>query len=327
MNDFPLMAILQTVTYILISPALLGILRGMKARLQGRQGPRAYQVYLDIWKLLRKTPLLPQSSSWLFVAAPFLTFLIYCFLGMITPIFYLPANEKIMSSANGPPLADLLVIAYLLGMTHFVMGLAGMDSGSPFGGMGSSREMFLNLVAEPALILSIYALAIHAHTTSLPMIMNASAALSGQDYYGDPSIWLIFLALGLVLLAETGRVPFDNPGSHLELTMASKAISLEYSGSLLALLDWGEAMRLTFFFSLIANLFLPTLLSHSLDAPQVLLALGTYLLRLVLVALGVAVWEMSRVKLRLRMLINPGLIALSFSILAIFIAVARIYFI
>jgi formate hydrogenlyase subunit 4 len=321
-------SVLQMLLFILISPGVLGTLHWMKARLQGRRGALIYQPYLDIWKLLHKRPVIPEVSSWVFFAAPLIVFACYCFLGLIIPVVYLPGSSEIFGQPAGPPLADLLVIVYLLGFTHFVLGLAGMDSGSPFGGMGSGREMFLNVISEPALILSTYAMAISAHTTSLPGIMRFCVDHGFLDFIKNPSYWLIFLALCMVMLAEAGRIPFDNPSTQLELTMVSKAIALEYSGPFLALLEWAEAMRLTFFMTIILNLLIPFSIATQGQSPLlILLLIGLYLLRLGILSLGLTIWELTRVKLRLRALINPGGIALAFSILAIFVAVAVNYFV
>lgn len=327
MNDIYLRSIVEMLLFVWISPGVLGMLRWMESRLQNRNGPRIYQPYLDLWKLFHKRPVLPIVSSWVFTAAPLIVFTCYCFIGLIIPVIYLPATDEIFKQLDGPPLADLLVLIYVLGFTHFALGLAGMDSGSPFGGMGSSREMFLNLISEPALILSTYALSISARTTSLPGIMRYCVELDLTDFIGNPSLWLVFLSLCMVMLAETGRIPFDNQSTHLELTMIGKAISLEYSGPFLALLEWAEAMRLTFFMTLILNLLLPfSLASQGQSAITVLLLTCAYILRLGTLTLCLAIWEMTRVKLRLLALINPGGIALAFSLLAIFVAVARNYF-
>jgi formate hydrogenlyase subunit 4 len=318
----------QMLLFISISPGVLGLLRLVKARLQGRRGPRLYQPYLDLWKLFHKRPVIPEVSSWVFVAAPLIVFACYCFIGVITPLLYLPGWNEVFDGLSGPPLADLLVIVYLLGFTHFVLALAGMDSGSPFGGMGGGREMFLNVISEPALILSVYALAISAHTTSLPGIMRFCADLGLKEFINNPSFWLVFLSLCMVMLAEAGRIPFDNPATHLELTMIGKAISLEYSGPFLALLEWAEAMRLTFFLTLILNLLVPfSMLSQGQHPALGILLVGLFILRLVVLVVLLAVWELTRVKLRLRALINPGGLALAFSTLAIFVAVAINYFI
>lgn len=326
MGSIFLRSIAQMLFFIVVSPVILGTLRWIKARLQGRSGPRIYQPYLDLWKLFHKRPVIPYVSSWVFIAAPLIVFACYCFLGLITPIVYLPETNDLINNPFGPPLADLLVIVYILGFTHFALGLAGMDSGSSFGSMGSGREMFINMISEPALILATYALAINTHTTSLPIIMRYCAQINLVEFVNNPSLWLIFLALFTVMLAEAGRIPFDNPSTHLELTMIGKAISLEYSGPFLALLEWAEAMRLTFFLTLIVNLLTPFFLASGSVSPiDLLRAIGLYFLRIVLIMLALVLWELTRAKLRLRALVNPGGMALAFSILAIFVAVAMNY--
>ncbi len=321
-------SVIEMLLFVAISPGVLGTLRWVKARLQGRCGPRIYQPYLDIYKLFRKQPVIPEVSSWIFIAAPVIIFACYAFIGWIIPVVYLPGQVEISSPAGTAPLADLLVIIYLLGFAHFVLGLAGMDAGSPLSGMGSSREMFINVISEPALILSVYALAISTRTTSLSGIMRFCATLEWDKFIGNPAFWLVFVALCLVMLAESGRMPFDNPSTHLELTMLGRAAQLEYGGPFLALLEWAEAMRLTFFLTLIVNLIVPFWMA----APQQSLVIniirvGFYPLRLLVLILILSAWEMTRVKMPLRTLINPGAVALALSVLAIFVTVAINYFI
>jgi len=171
-----------------------------------------------------------------------------------------------------------------------------------------------------------YAMAMSAHTTSLPGIIQYRLHLSPGDFLTNPSFLLVVCSLYIVMLAETGRIPFDNPDTHLELTMMGKAIALEYSGFLLAFLEWAEAMRLMFFMTLILNLLLPVMIFGGEDFWRVLVAVVLYFLRLIGLVVFVAVWELTRVKLRLRAIVNPAVIAFIFSILAVVVAVSSNYF-
>ena len=317
--------LLQFTLYLLIAPAVIGTLRWFKARLQGRSGPSPLQPYFDIWKLARRRPVLPETASWVFRAAPVVVFCCMALIGMLTPIVYLPSSELI-TGVVGPPLADFLAIIYLLAFTHFVTGLAGMDSGSPFGGMGSGREMFLHVLSEPVLVLSVFALALNFHTTSLSLTMSRQFAAGLGGLLNNPSLWLVFFALVLTLLAESGRIPYDNPATHLELTMIGKAIHLEYSGIYLALLEWADAMRLTFFIVLLLNLFFPFSMAAAGNPGWLngLLVLG-FIPKLAVVILILAVWEITRAKMRLRAVVVPSSIALTFSILAVVIALVVNY--
>src|SRR5947209_5968345 len=148
--------IVQGLCYIGIAPLVVGTLRRVKDRLQGRAGPRPYQPYLDLWKLFHRQPVIPDTASWVFSTAPYIVFGCYALLGLITPIIFLPPASAIDRSFLGWPLADLLVLVYLLGLARFVMGLAGMDAGAPLGGLGSGREMFIHVLIEPTLIFIVY---------------------------------------------------------------------------------------------------------------------------------------------------------------------------
>jgi formate hydrogenlyase subunit 4 len=325
-------AFLQVALYVGIAPGVIGVLRWLQARLQGRRGPRPDQIYRDLWKLFHKKPVVPDTASWIFSAAPLVVFSCYVLLGLLIPIVYL-APETISSEITigvlfGRPWADLLVLIYLLGLARFALGLAGMDAGAPFGDLGSSREMFLHFLAEPTMIFVVFALALKAHTTSLPAILQHFMKLIDEsglsEIYYDPALWLIGLALSLVTLAEAGRLPFDNPGAHLELTMIGKAIHLEYAGLHLALLEWAEAMRLTFFLTLMLNLFFPYLLgSPEQSLLRNALLILAYPFKLCLLLIILAVWEMTRAKIRLRAVAGPATLALVFSMLAVVIVVLR----
>jgi formate hydrogenlyase subunit 4 len=203
---------------------------------------------------------------------------------------------------------DLLVVVYLLLLGTFFLSLAGLDPGSPFGGMGASREMTVAALAEPTVALAIFALALSAGSTNLGQIVartmsNPGAALS-------PGHLLAFLALFIVTLAETGRLPVDNPATHLELTMIHEAMVLEYSGRYLALIEWAAALKLLIFFSLLGNLFVPAGLSMALTPATLAISIVTLLAKLVVLAGAVAILESRIAKLRLFRV--PELLSVSF---------------
>ena len=315
---------LQGLLYLAIAPLAAGGLCWAKARLQGRQGPRPYQPYLDLWKLLRRRPVVPETSSWVFSAAPFIAFGCYALLGFLMPVVWLPGAHPPQGSPLSWPLGDLLAMVYLLGLARFVMGLAGMDSGAPFGGLGSGREMFMHFLAEPTLVLIIFALALFAHATSLPGVLSVLQAAGLPGLFVSPPIWLIALSLALVTLLEAGRIPFDNPATHLELTMIGKAIHLEYAGYHLALIEWAEALRLTFFLTLVLNLFFPYLMGSS--TATLIVNVGwalAYPLKLSVLLFLLAGWEMIWAKLRLRAVVGPAGLALVLASLAVVVVVLR----
>ena len=314
-----LLHILQGLVHLLLAPLAVAMLRWTRARLQRRQGPALLQPYRDLLKLLRKGPALPESASWVFGAAPVIVFGCYAALGFLAPVFYLPDSET-------SPVGDLLVLVYILGLARLAVGLAGMDAGAPFGGLGSSRELFMHALADPTLIFIGYTLALKWHTSNLSLIIWENRQAGPLGVYANPPLLLLSLALALVMLAEAGRLPFDNPATHLELTMFGKAIHLEYAGPQLALLEWAEALRLTFFLTLLSNLYAPWLLAAAGGAPlQNLVLVLLYPARLLLLALLLAFWETLQVKARLRTILTPALMALAISLIAAMLVMAERY--
>ncbi len=312
--------IVQGLVFMLVAPLVAGTLRWAKARLQRRQGPSPVQVYRDLLKLLSKRPVEPENSSWIFRGAPAVVLACYAMLGFVMPVFYLP-------EARSSPAGDLLLLVYVLGLARLAMGLAGMDSGAPFGGLGSSREMFVHVLAEPTLLFAVFTLALTRNTTDLTTIIWANHDAMPLDIYAAPELLLLMLAMGVLVALESGRLPIDNPGTHLELTMLGKAVHLEYSGPRLALLEWAEALRLTFMLTLLLNLFGPRLLAspgESLLMNVILILL--YPVKLLVLLLALALWEAVQVKAQLRSIVTPALTALAFTILAAVLVVAEHYF-
>lgn len=310
---------LQGLVFLLLAPLVVGTLRWARARLQRRQGPPPQQLYRDLRKLLSKRPVEPEGASWIFVAAPVVVFACYAALGFLVPLFYLPR-------VGVSPVGDLLLLVYLLGLARLAMGLAGMDAGAPFGGLGSSRELFAHVLAEPTLLFVVFVLALERGTTDLAGIMWQHYGARFLEIYANPPLLLLLLSLAMLAALEAGRLPFDNPATHLELTMFGKAIHLEYAGPQLALLEWAEALRLTFLLTLLLNLFGPWLLAapgHSFLQNLALILL--YPLKLFLLVLALAVWEAIQVKAQLRSIVTPALTALAIAVIAAVLSVARRY--
>ena len=238
----------QTIVLLAVSPFIVGLIRKVKARLQVRQGASVFQPYADLVKLFRKQPVVSTTTSWIFTATPYILFASTLAAGLLVPVF-----------ASKTPLAfagNIIALVYLLALGTFFLILAGLDAGSAFGGMGSSREAIVASLTEPAMILSIFAIALTAGSTNLNTIVHKTALLEG--IVTDPSPHLMALAaLFIVAIAETGRVPVDNPATHLELTMIHEAMILEYSGRYLALVEWAAGLKLVVFLTLIANVFAP----------------------------------------------------------------------
>src|SRR5216117_3723018 len=242
-----IVALAQTALALLLAPGVVGLIRWLKARLQNRRGAPCWQPYLELRKLFAKEVVVSENASWLFRAAPFVVFTSAVAVSFLVPILAVPLPFDTVG--------DLIVVVYLLLLGTFFLALAGLDPGSAFGGMGASREMTVAALAEPTIALAIFALARGAGSTNLGEI--AARTMADPLSAVSPGHLLAFAALFIVMLAETGRLPVDNPATHLELTMIHEAMILEYSGRYLALIEWASAMKLFLFMALLGNLFVP----------------------------------------------------------------------
>jgi len=236
----------QLLLVLLIAPLFTGYVRKVKARLLQRRGPPLWQPYLDLVRLLRKEVVLAENASWLFRAVPYLIFAATWVAAALVPTF-------VSGLASGHA-ADLIAIAALIASTRFFLALAGLDVGTSFGGIGSSREMMIASLAEPAMIMIVFTLALVAGSTQLSTIAEV---LVRPDVGLRVSLGLALVALIFVAIAENSRVPVDNPATHLELTMVHEAMVLEYSGRHLALIELAGALKLLLYVSLIACVFAP----------------------------------------------------------------------
>ncbi|QGM46532.1 respiratory chain complex I subunit 1 family protein [Methylocystis heyeri] len=228
-----------------LSPLLVGLTRKAKARLLRRRGPSLFQPYRDLLRLLRKETVLAENASWLFRSAPYLIFAATWVAAALIPTF----ATGLMFSWSG----DLIAIAALLGSARFFLALAGMDVGTSFGGIGSSRETMFASFAEPATIMIVFTVSLIAGSTQLSEI----AASTLSHYELRVSFGLALIALAIVAIAENGRIPVDNPATHLELTMVHEAMVLEYSGRHLAMIELASALKLLLYLSMIACIFAP----------------------------------------------------------------------
>jgi formate hydrogenlyase subunit 4 len=285
---------------LLLAPGLVGLIRWMKARLQNRRGAPAWQPYLELRKLFGKEVVVSENASWLFRAAPFVVFASTVAAAALVPVLAAPSAFDAWG--------DLIVLVYLLLLGTFFLALAGLDPGSAFGGMGASREMTVAALAEPTVALAVFALALGAGSTNLGRIVAATLADPASAV--SAGHLLAFVALFIVTLAETGRLPVDNPATHLELTMIHEAMVLEYSGRYLALVEWAAATKLLVFFALLGNLFVPWGIAGAVTTGALLVGLGSFLLKLLVLATVVAVFETRIAKLRLFRV--PELLSVSF---------------
>jgi formate hydrogenlyase subunit 4 len=236
----------QMALVLLLAPLLLGFVRKVKARLLRRQGPPLLQPYRDLLRLLQKEVVLANSASWLFRVVPYLVFAAIWVAAALVPTF---ATGLLFSWS-----ADLIAITALLGSARFFLALAGLDVGTSFGGIGSSREVMIASLAEPAMIMIIFTLALLAGTTELSQI---AAFMLERNVGLRVSLGLALVALIMVAIAENARIPVDNPATHLELTMVHEAMVLEYSGRHLAMIELAAALKLLLYVSLLGCVFLP----------------------------------------------------------------------
>ncbi len=286
----PLTALLQTLLLLLLAPLVGGVIKNWKAKLQNRRGPRPWQIYFDIAKFLRKDMVISEHASWVFCFAPYVVFLTALLTGLMVPMIHTSAPLRLFG--------DVLALVGLLALGRFFLALGGLDPASAFGGMGSSREMTISAIAEPALMLAVFTVAITAGSTDLSqMVLNTQSA-TGKLL--NPAHVLAFAALFIVLLAETGRIPVDNPATHLELTMIHEAMLLEYSGRYLAFMEWGASIKQLVLMTLLANVFFPVgLAGPGAGAAALGISLVAYLAKLLALAAAVVVVETTNAKMRL----------------------------
>ena len=298
-------ALAQLLLLLAVAPLVSGLIRTLKARLQVRRGPGILQPYRDLYKLFRKGMVLPDTASWIFSATPYVVFAATAIAGLMIP----------MISAKAPLglFGGVLAVVYLLGLGRFFLALAGLDTGSSFGGLGSSREMTIAPLAEPAMMLAVFTVAIGANSTSLSEI--ARVATSTTWHFLAPAQMLAFAALFIVLIAETGRIPVDNPATHLELTMIHEAMILEYSGPYLGLIEWGASIKQLLLMTLLINSFLPFGIHEKWSLGGLLISLLYLLLKLLVLAVSIVLVETTNAKMRFFRV--PDLLAMAFTLAAL----------
>jgi len=246
--------LIQLLMILFLSPAFAGWVKIVKCRTQGRTAPGLLQPYRDIARLFAKDVVLAENASWVFRSTPYIVFGVTLMAGGVIPLISvdLPLADT----------ADIIVLVMLFAIVRFCTALAGMDVGTAFGGMGSSREMMISSLAEPAMLMAVFTVSLAGSSTSLTQMVTV---MSGHAFVIRPSLAFSLVAFVLIALAETGRIPVDNPATHLELTMIHEAMILEYSGRYLALIEWAGMMKLVIYFSLGTAVFFPWGISGSGD--------------------------------------------------------------
>jgi formate hydrogenlyase subunit 4 len=277
----------QMMLVLALAPLLIGYTRKVKARLLRRQGPPVLQPYRDLLRLTRKEVVLAENASWLFRSAPYMMLAATWVAAALVPTF--------ATGLHFSWTADLIAIIALLGSARVFLALVGMDVGTSFGGIGSSREMMFSSLAEPAMIMIVFVVALVAGSTQLShvanfMLENASLRVS---------LGLAVVALIIVAVAENARIPVDNPATHLELTMVHEAMVLEYSGRHLAMIELAAALKLLLYISLISCIFCPWGLASNGDGVVAnVVGVVAYLAKLAVGGFLLVVFETSIAKMR-----------------------------
>ena len=289
------LGIVQAMGIVLLAPLVAGMIKTVKAKLQNRRGPRIVQPYFDLLKLLAKDSVISPTVSWIFLVTPYIYFASAVAAAAIVPVF--------LFWGKGP--GDVFVLIYLLALGRFFLVLASLDGGSAFGGMGGAREMFIAVLVEPALLLSMLIVIFKAQTANLGLM--ASHAISSPF-----SLTYVFamIAFFIVLIAETGRIPVDNPDTHLELTMIHEGMTLEYSGRKLALIFWASMVKQLVMILLFVMLFLP---GNSFGSATFI----WMIVKVLGVVVGIAMTEMTTNKMRLFKVPNFLAVSCLLSLLAL----------
>ncbi|MGZ4768286.1 MAG: respiratory chain complex I subunit 1 family protein [Ilumatobacteraceae bacterium] len=305
-------ALLQVVLTIAAAPLLVGVMRLIRARLEGRIGPPILQPWRDLRKLLGKDRMVSENTGWVFSVAPLVLLASAALVAGIVPFL---STKSALDQVG-----DLFAVVYLLLLGTVFLSLAGLDAGTAFGGMGSSRGMTITAIAEPTVLVAIFALSVSTGSSNLGAIV--AATLAHPSTAASPESLLAFAALAVVTIAETGRIPVDNPNTHLELTMIHEAMVLEYSGPDLALIELAAHLRLVVFLGLLSNLFVPWGIATTAQPLHLLGAAIAVAIKILVLAVVIAVVEVFTAKVRLFRV--PELLAASF-VLA-FLAVTASFF-
>lgn len=265
----------QMALLLLLAPLVQGFIKKVKATMQCRRGPGILQPYYDILKFLAREPVVSVNTSWITPFTPYVCLGAYLVAGSLIPLW----------NYDGPGFGDLIAFTYLFALARFFLALAGLEPGSAFGGMGASREMMITTLVEPVMVTGLFALASVAGTTDLKGILGTGH---------NPSGLLAFIGLTVVIVAETGRIPVDNPDTHLELTMVHEAMLLEFAGRQVGLLHWAAMVKQVVLLILLVHLFLPQPTGMPL-----LLSMGLLVGKVIALGLLLAVIESTLAKMRL----------------------------
>ena len=293
--------LLQLLIILLLAPLVGGIIKKIKALSQKRKGAPVLQMYYDLYKLTQKECVVSETASWIYQATPYVVFATAAVGASIVPVTtLLPA---------GAVPEDMILLFYLLALGRFFMCLSALDTGSTFGGMGASRESMISALIEPSILVCVFTVGLVAGSTSIHPMMAAMEKVGFPLFH--PVFLMTFLAMTIIILAETSRIPVDDPATHLELTMVHEAMLLEYSGRHLTLMEYGSSIKQLILITLLVNLFIP--LDHLIPlggTAAVVISIILYIIKVAFAAAMIAIIEVSTVKFRFFSI--PNLAALSF---------------
>ncbi len=278
------MEYVQFLIIIVLSPLINGVIKKLKANMQGRVGPGIFQPYYDLIRLFKKDMVISDIASWIFRATPYIVFTSTMAAAMIVPVI----TTRVPFGMMG----DVIALIYIFALGRFFMALAGLDAGTAFGGEGSSREMTVAVLVEPMMMLSIFTAAISAGST------NIAGIAAAQNMLYSPSHVLALSAFMVAIVAETGRIPVDNPDTHLELTMIHEGMILEYSGKYLALMEWAHYIKQMLLFTLAIDIFFPFGISKGTESISLISSFCIYSVKIFFMAFLMALAESTRAKMR-----------------------------
>ena len=292
---------IQLLVILMVAPLLNGIINKIKAFSQKRKGAPVFQMYFDLYKLFKKSSVVSDVSSWVFKATPYIVFATAIVAALLVPVSTLIVPGQIPG--------DIILLISIFALGRFFMMIAALDTASTFGGMGSSREAMISSLIEPSILVSLFTVGLVSRSTSLLQIMDVMKDTGVPLLH--PVYIMIFLALMTIIIAETCRIPVDDPSTHLELTMVHEAMILEYSGRHLALMEYGAAIKQLTLITLLVNILMPhDQLIALTGVGAILLSLVFYLVKVLFISVVIAIAELSTVKLKLFSI--PNLAALSF---------------
>ena len=308
--EFIVYCTVNTLFVLLIAPLFISLIKKVKAWTQGRQGPTVFQTYYTIAKLLKKEVVYSSASSWILRVTPLVSMAAILVAALFVPLVFVP--EPVGGIGN------IILFLYLLVLARFFMALAGLDAGSTFGGMGSSREMSISAIIEPTTIIVFAALAFVFRTIDIFEMFSISAATGTIT---TPILILVGISLFIILIVETSRIPVDNPETHLELTMIHEGMILEQSGRNLALMELAAAVKLTVLMALLLNLIVPFGLATALSISGLIIAAALFVVKATALAGIIGLFESSMAKMRFFQLPSLFAMAFFFSVLIIMIEV------